>query len=613
MRLPKPFYKLPLRFDVQRLQQEVMALPEQAWAAHPTAIPGNSAVRLISADGGDNDAVFGTMLPTQYLNESPYLRQVLASFGVVWSRSRLMKLAPGAGVPEHADINYHWFNRVRLHIPIITRPEVRFHCDGHSVHMAAGEAWLFDNWRLHSVENPTAHERVHLVADTTGTAAFWNLVAQSEQADTPLRQLPFDPAARPVLLTERAPAVTVMPPAEVDMLIMDMHRELAATAADPAGATRVMHYHALLDSFSQDWRQLYLLHGEARAGWAEYLRLRDGLREASRQVAEGLIMRTNRVAAHTVLQGRVIQHLLHLPIEPGNAVSSSVSSGASSGSARTSRLREPVFIVAAPRSGSTLLFETLAVTPQLCTLGGEAHWLVESIRELQPGAPGVESNRLTAAHCTDAIAVRIIGSVLARLQHADGSVIEPTATNLRFLEKTPKNSLRIPFFTQIFPDARFVFLWRDPHENISSIIEAWRSGNWVTYRGLCDWQGVWSLLLPPGWQGVRDQPLEEIAAYQWESTNRIALDDLNSLSPDRWVTVNYADLLSNPATTIGKISDFIGIDMDAALTQRVSAPLPLSRYTHTPPAPDKWRNNEAAVLRVMPSVKATWDRLRQLS
>jgi len=47
--------------------------------------------------------------------------------------------------------------------------------------------------------------------------------------------------------------------------------------------------------------------------------------------------------------------------------------------------------VAAPRSGSTLLFETLAASDQLVTVGGEAHWLVESVDELRVGAPGVDS------------------------------------------------------------------------------------------------------------------------------------------------------------------------------------------------------------------------------
>ena len=61
MRLPKPFYRLPLRFDVERLRAEVAALPAGAWARHPNDIKGNSAARLISVDGGENDDVNGRM------------------------------------------------------------------------------------------------------------------------------------------------------------------------------------------------------------------------------------------------------------------------------------------------------------------------------------------------------------------------------------------------------------------------------------------------------------------------------------------------------------------------------------------------------------------------
>ena len=163
---------------VEQRLVEVASLPEDAWAPHPNHIAGNTSLRLISVEGGENDDVDGVMKPTPHLAKLPYVRQVLASFGAVWSRSRLLRLDPGAVVPEHSDINYHWFYRVRVHIPIVTRPEVLFHCGGETVHMRGGEAWLFDNWRLHCVENPTPDARIHLVADTSGSASFWQFAAQ---------------------------------------------------------------------------------------------------------------------------------------------------------------------------------------------------------------------------------------------------------------------------------------------------------------------------------------------------------------------------------------------------------------------------------------------------
>ena len=245
----------------------------------------------------------------------PYLRQALAGFGVVWSRSRLMRLAPGAGVPEHADINYHWHTRVRVHIPIFTQPQVRFHCDGQAVHMAAGEAWIFDNWRRHHVENGASAPRIHLVADTTGTAAFWRFACGQAPPRAQWRTVAWDPANVSTLLTEGDQRSPVMPAAEVQWLIDDLRAELTV-AADTADAhvaeakARVMRFGLLLESFVLDWRQLCALHGVGGRGRAEFLRLAGAVHQAARPLADGLVMRTNTASALLVLEKRVLQHLL---------------------------------------------------------------------------------------------------------------------------------------------------------------------------------------------------------------------------------------------------------------------------------------------------------------
>ena len=310
MRLNRPFSRLPIRFDAERMRSEVAALPASAWAKHPNEIAGNSSVRLISVDGAENDDVNGRMRPTEHLVQSPYLCQVLASFGVVWSRSRLLRLAPGASVPRHADINYHWFSRVRVHIPIVTRREVRFRCDTETVHMAAGEAWIFDNWRLHEVENPTDQERIHLVADTSGSASFWQLAAQGDPSSGMLRRHRYDPTWRGAPLTEQTLLAPVMPPAEVDLLMLDLRAELIGVSDTPESRARLLEYDELLVEFCRDWRQLYALHGESAPGREAFTRLRDGLRTRSQTLGADLIMRTNRAQAHRVLEGRLLRVML---------------------------------------------------------------------------------------------------------------------------------------------------------------------------------------------------------------------------------------------------------------------------------------------------------------
>ncbi len=310
MRLARPFFQLPVLFDVARLQAEVAAVPAGAWVAHPDNVPGNSAVRLISAGGAETDSHHGQMLPTPWLETMPYTRQVLAGFGVVWSRSRLMRLAPGATVPEHADINHHWHTRVRMHIPVFTQPGVRFHCDGQSVHMAAGEAWIFDNWRRHHVENNSEAGRIHLVADTTGTAAFWQFACGEAPPRAQWRTVNWNPAARPQLLTEGDQRSPIMPAAEVQLLVDDLRAELTASSGGADIAARVAQFGHLLDSFVLDWRQLCALHGTSGQGRAEFLRLAGAIREAAAPLGQGLVMRTNNAAALLVLEKRVLQYLV---------------------------------------------------------------------------------------------------------------------------------------------------------------------------------------------------------------------------------------------------------------------------------------------------------------
>ncbi|MGA9658366.1 MAG: aspartyl/asparaginyl beta-hydroxylase domain-containing protein [Asticcacaulis sp.] len=310
MKLSQPFFQLPILFDTDRLQAEVAALPAEAWVSHPDSIPGNTAARLISAGGQETDSVHGQMLATRWLEGMPYLRQVLAGFGVVWSRSRLMRLAAGAGVPEHADINYHWHTRVRVHIPVFTRPEVRFHCDGETVHMGAGEAWIFDNWRLHHVDNGSDEARIHLVADTSGTAAFWQFACGPKPAREHWRTVGWIPDSNPQLRTENDQRSPIMPAAEVQWLIDDLRSELVVATDTAESQRRAIQFHRLLQSFAQDWRQLCALHGTNGQGRAEFLRLVKAVHDAANPIAGGLIMRTNKAGALPVLGKRVLQHLV---------------------------------------------------------------------------------------------------------------------------------------------------------------------------------------------------------------------------------------------------------------------------------------------------------------
>lgn len=273
------------------------------------------------------------------------------------------------------------------------------------------------------------------------------------------------------------------------------------------------------------------------------------------------------------------------------------------------RFDRPIFIVSPPRAGSTLLFETLARSPSVYTIGGESHALIENIPSLHPASRGFDSNQLSAAEADPVTAERLMDEFLRHLRDRHGAPPALNAQGLRLLEKTPKNALRVPFFHAIFPEAVFIYLYRDPWEEVSSIMEAWRSGRFVTYPQLPGWEGLpWSLVLTPGWRNLVGKPLEEVAAEQWAATTRGLLDDLEQLSPERWCVASYDRLVADPQTEIERLCEFAQIEWDEALT----SPLPLSRHTLTAPDPQKWRRNAAALNAVMPLVADVAARARDL-
>jgi hypothetical protein len=269
MKLPVPFIQLPLLFDAAALSAEIEALGEDAWRPHPQGFAGNSMLPLVAVHGDpDNESFVGAMAPTTYLRRCPYLMQVLASLGATVGRSRLMRLAGQAEVTRHADQGYYWAERVRVHVPVVTQPTVRFECGGAAINMAAGECWIFDTWRQHRVLNDAEQSRIHLVADTVGGGEFWQLIAAGRAHDGPRegwrpRRVEPAPGAAPEVECEQVNIPAVMSPWELKAHIGGLLEDALPHPQLPAVRQRSV-------SFMHQWRGLWFRHGESEAGRGAY-------------------------------------------------------------------------------------------------------------------------------------------------------------------------------------------------------------------------------------------------------------------------------------------------------------------------------------------------------
>lgn len=227
-------------------------------------------------------------------------------------------------------------------------------------------------------------------------------------------------------------------------------------------------------------------------------------------------------------------------------------------------LDRPIFVVGTPQAGTTFVHRALGELPGVVSLDTVARNAFDHADELRPALAGHDSHRRTATDASAATVSRIREHLAAALT-AGGEGEGPG----RFVDGAPRHALRIPFLDAVFPDATFVYVYRSPRETIGGMIEAWRSGEFVTHPNLPDWPGPpWSMLLIPGWRSLAGMTVAEIATEQWTTATRIMLNDLQALPPERWAVADFAALLTDPAPELERLAAVLDLQwsQSAALT-----------------------------------------------
>lgn len=263
------------------------------------------------------------------------------------------------------------------------------------------------------------------------------------------------------------------------------------------------------------------------------------------------------------------------------------------------RLDKPIFIIGAPRSGTSLLFRVLRASSRLAHWPGEAHEVWEA--DFHPALTGWASNALIAADAQRPEAERIKRSFYL-----------VTGGRRRLIDKTPRNALRVPFIDALFPDARFIYLQRDGRENINSLINAWRTPRYRTYR-LPEPHAIpgadpawWKFVLYPGWQKDASGPLEVVCAKQWLTCNDAALEASRSIGLERWVEVRYEQLIEDPEQEVKRLVEFLGLPYEESVKDKAGEVKTKPVNVVTPVQAGKWRHeNPQEIASVLPLIRST--------
>ncbi len=165
--------KLPMTFDVARLQADLAGIGPEEWTPHFNTSYYDglwSGVALRTTEGAHvalyPDPSKKTYVDLEVLQRCPYIGEVLAQFQCPLQLVRLLKLAPGSNIKEHRDYNLSYEDgEVRVHIPIQTNPDVEFAVAGQPLPMSEGDCWYINFNLPHRIHNRGGSDRVHLVID----------------------------------------------------------------------------------------------------------------------------------------------------------------------------------------------------------------------------------------------------------------------------------------------------------------------------------------------------------------------------------------------------------------------------------------------------------------
>ena len=230
------------------------------------------------------------------------------------------------------------------------------------------------------------------------------------------------------------------------------------------------------------------------------------------------------------------------------------------------RIRKPIILLGAGRSGTSLLGNFLASHPDIAYLGEPRPiWMY--------GNAYRPDHVLDASHLTPQIADYIDRHFWEFLDRSGRS---------RFAEKTPSNCLRIPFIHALYPDCRMVNVLRNGLEVVRSTVSIrQRPANpgtirkrlrttpwweWPSYMPAF-WSGyVRPRLLrrparfwgarPPNWKEWRELPPHLSCAHQWKSLVEISLVEAARVPPENYLQIRYEDVVVDPAGICDGIADF---------------------------------------------------------
>jgi len=261
----------------------------------------------------------------------------------------------------------------------------------------------------------------------------------------------------------------------------------------------------------------------------------------------------------------------------------------------------PIFVIGVSRSGTTMLFRLLSASSELGALPYEGHNVWRMFHH--PRSSGWDSDVVKG------------GEIRFGERNFVNSYFYSHFDSRRFVEKTPENSLRVPYLLDLFPDAHFVAIKRNPCDVINSLINGWRhpEGRFRSYYvpqelKIPDYphRRLWCFALIEGWRNYISSPIHDIAFAQWEQMTQGIIEARNTVPNSNWTEIFFEHLLEEPDKTAALICKRIDINYEPRMKTKLAELVDKPTYALSPHEKNKWRReNSEEITALLPQIAET--------
>jgi len=298
--------------------------------------------------------------------------------------------------------------------------------------------------------------------------------------------------------------------------------------------------------------------------------------------------------------------------------------------------KSPVFIMGTPRSGTTLIYLLLASSSRSWSTFDEDNAIfekelglrVDPDRDFNEAGVSLDANAATPDRVEKIYNYFwewLANPAMFGVSGFDWSLRRKMANRVSrilrkalrlpvtMVHKNTRNTFRIGFIRAVFPNARFVFVFRDGRANVSSLIEGWGFKRFQTFQVPFTDEGgknrvrQWAFELPPKWKHWSSKSIPEICAFQWSAHNESLLTHRDELPEGTYVDVRYEDLVRNTPEEVNRLCCFLNLSFGKALRRASVRPRPVVETSL--PQRDKWLKRRAEIEGVRHIMQPMMDRL----